>query len=332
MTEMIPGIHQLQIPIPNNPLGHTNTYLVQGDDNECLLIDPGINTDEAFDALRKGISETDTGIESITHIIATHEHGDHYGLSGRVKQLSQAKILLHQAGKDLIQSMYTNMRNHWQQMEQWLHINGAPNSDPSEIQMVAQRRPRFTAPTMPDIMLQGGETIAIGNFSISVVWTPGHARGHVCIYESTKKLLFSGDHVLPVITPNVSLQPHSDLNPLGDFVNSLNKVKKLDVNLVLPAHEHIFTDLPKRVDEIIQHHEYRNSEILDALKDESKTAYQISQKITWMPTLGGVSFLDLAPWDKRSAVSETLAHLEAMRIEGRVDKFTTDSIIYYQCA
>ena len=61
-----------------------------------------------------------------------------------------------------------------------------------------------------------------------------------------------------------------------------------------------------------------------------KTAYQISDAVTWMPELGGVSFRDLTIWDKRMAVTETLAHLEAMRVAGKVVKSPRDDVIYYQ--
>ena len=66
------------------------------------------------------------------------------------------------------------------------------------------------------------------------------------------------------------------------------------------------------------------------MKSEPKTAYQISTEITWMPALGGVRFQNLAPWDKRMAVAETLAHLEAMRVVGKVVKSPRDNVIYYQ--
>jgi len=217
------------------------------------------------------------------------------------------------------------------QMEQWLHINGVPSSEPSVLQ-VASGMPVFAAPTMPDVILQGGETISAGVFNFQVLWTPGHSPGHICLYEPAQKILFSGDHILPIISPAIRLQTEFDISPLGDFINSLNKVKQLDVNLVLPAHEHIFTNLAARVDELIQHHEMRNSEILAAMKTEPKTAYQISAEITWIPQLGGVSFRDLAPMDKRGAVMETLAHLEAMRFSGKVDKLHRNSTIYYQSA
>ena len=328
MNEIIPGVYQLQIPIPNNPLGYTNAYLVQGD-SECLLIDPGINTDGAFDSLKSGLSEIGIGIEGITQIIATHAHGDHYGLSGRVKQISQAKILLHDADKNFVNLWALNMDELIRETEQWLCSNGVPANElpPPWIGPAGTRR---IEPISPDIILHGGETVSSGVFNFQVLWTPGHSPGHVCLYEPTHKIFFSGDHILPVITPNVSIRSQSDVNPLGDFIKSLNSVKQLDVNLVLPAHEHIFTNLRARVEEIIHHHQQRNLEILEAIKVEPKTAYQISHEITWMPELGGVSFQDLALWDKRMATTETLAHLEAMRVDGRVDKFTRDSIIYYQ--
>ncbi|MFC1987513.1 MBL fold metallo-hydrolase [Chloroflexota bacterium] len=328
MTEIIPGIYQLRIPIPNSSLGHTNSYLIKGD-GEVLIIDPGSNTDEAFQTLKEELSRIDVSIESITHILATHPHRDHYGLCGRVKQQSQARIFLHRVARDFIQSIYSNMEARRQQLDQWFHANGAPIPEPSEIQMLAQRMLGLPISTMPDVILEGGETISINGFTINVLWTPGHSPGHICLYEPTKKILLSGDHVLPVITPHISLPPDSDPNPLGDFLDSLNKLKQLDIKLVLPAHENIFTDLPTRVEEIIQHHKRRNSEILGVLKADPETAYQISEKITWVPDQGGVSFHDLTLWDKRMAVSETLAHLEAMRVDGRIAKFSKNSAIYY---
>lgn len=331
MTEIIPGIYQLRVPIPNNPLGYTNTYLVQGD-NECLLIDAGWNSEEAFQSLEKQLAEIGIKFKDISQIIVTHAHPDHYGLVGRLKQLSPAKITLHYLEKDLIHSRYINTDETLRQTEEWFHSNGVPVDQlpTSRISPIGMRR--SAAPPSPDITLRGGETISIGVFNLQVVWTPGHSPGHICLYEPGQKILFAGDHILPVITPNISLQPQSTTNPLGDFLNSLNTVKELEVNHVLPAHEHLFTDLPTRVEEIIHHHEQRNSEILEAIKAEPQTAYQISHKITWMPETGGVRFQDLAPWDKRMAMSEILAHLEALRVNGRVEKSTRDSVIYYQPA
>lgn len=325
MAEIIPGVYQLPLPIPNNPLGYTNLYLVKGD-NKHLLIDAGWNSEEALYSLKQQLTDIDVDFRDISKVLVTHVHGDHYGLAGKLKQLSGAEIALHYLERDLILPENMDMSKLHHQFEQWLHINGVPtNLLPPAI---FARRPG--APTLPDVILKGNETISTGVFNLRIVWTPGHSPGHICLYEPDKKILFSGDHVLPVITPNISLPAQSAGNPLGEFIKSLEMVKKLDVNLVLPAHERIFNDLPKRVEEILQHHEQRSSEILMAIKDKPKTAYQISGEITWMPEMGGVRFADLAPWDKRMAVSETLAHLEAMRVDGRVEKVPKNSVIYYQ--
>ncbi len=331
MTEIRPGIHQLKIPIPDNPLENTNTYLVRGD-GENLLIDTGWNNEEAFQALKRQLTEIGINFTDITRIIVTHAHGDHYGLTGRLKQVSPATLSLHYLEKEFLAPRFQNMEEFLLQTDQWLKSNGVPASElpAPRAAFGGARRPGM--PAVPDNTLSDADTITIGSFSLQVVWTPGHSPGHICLYEPNQKILFSGDHVLPVITPNVSLQPHADNNPLGDFLNSLNKVKQLDTRLVLPAHEHIFTDLPARIDEIVQHHRHRNSEILETIKSAPKTAYQISTVITWMPELGGVRFRDLAPWDKRMAVSETLAHLEALRGDRTVAKSHRAGIVYYQQA
>ena len=345
MTEIIPGIYQLKVPIPNNPLGNTNSYLLAGDDG-YLIIDPGMNNDESFTALEKELTVIGVGFEEITRILATHSHGDHYGLAGRVKKLSNAAIIVHQIARDNMQFMSQHRQGRNQEMEQWLLINGVPKSDPAEFQRGpggsqrdgsqrggaqgdGPRPPNFPEPTMPDVLLQGGETINVGGFSLEVLFTPGHDPGHICLYESTHKILFSGDHVLPVITPSVGLQTDSALNPLGDFLNSLNLVKHLDVTLVLPAHEQTFTDLKGRVNEIIAHHAHRDAEIMAAMNGEARTAYEISTVITWMPSLGGKKFVELSPWDKRMAVMETLAHLKVMKDAGKVGTSSRDSTVYY---
>lgn len=329
MTEIIPGVYQLQLANSNSPLGYVNIYLVQGDEG-YLLIDTGWNTEEAFQSLEKQLTEIGIAFEDISQIILTHVHPDHYGLVGRLKELSQAKIILHFLESNLITSRYINTDETARQTEQWLRLNGVPANELPASRPGSPGTRRVTTPTFPDITLHGGETISIGVFNLQVLWTPGHAPGHICLYEPNQKILFSGDHVLPNTTPNISLHPQSGNNPLGDFFNALNMVKQLDVNLILPGHEHTFTDLPTRVEETIQHHEFRNSEILEALKVEPKTAYQVSTEITWQRDMGGTRFQNLAPWDKRMAILEALAHLEAMRVDEKIDKLPRDSIIYYQ--
>ena len=106
---------------------------------------------------------------------------------------------------------------------------------------------RFVLPVAPDVQLEGGETISTGVFNLKVLWTPGHSKGHVCLYEPANKLFFSGDHLLPTITPNIGLHPQSSANPLQEFINSLRLIADMDINLILPGHEKPFTGAKERV-------------------------------------------------------------------------------------
>jgi glyoxylase-like metal-dependent hydrolase (beta-lactamase superfamily II) len=327
-TAIIPGVTELLVPIPNNPLENTNVYLVRGDDG-YLLIDTGWNSDHALRALGKELEDAGAGFRDIKQIIVTHAHFDHYGLVGRLKQQTKATVYLHQRDEEIFRTRYAITEEFMRQSEAWFHANGVPRTELPVTRMPFGGMSAGGIPPQPDVKLNGGETISTGIFNLEVIWTPGHSPGSICLYERKHRLLFSGDHILPVITPNISLPPKSDGNPLGEFLKSLELVRKLDVGTVLPAHENIFHDLPKRIDEILHHHEFRNQEILKALDTGAKTAYEVSNYITWMPQLGGVHFRDLMPGDKRAAVSETLAHLRAMTVNGRVKVNMRNNMYYY---
>ena len=127
MTEIMPGIHQLKLPMtmPGSTLGHVNNYLIQGD-NGYLLVDTTVNTDEALDSLLKQLAEIGTDIKDISQILVTHIHPDHYGMAGRIKQLSGANLTIHEIEKGFIESRYINMDKLLEQTAHWLNINGAP--------------------------------------------------------------------------------------------------------------------------------------------------------------------------------------------------------------
>jgi glyoxylase-like metal-dependent hydrolase (beta-lactamase superfamily II) len=328
MTEVTPGIHQLKLPItmPGSTLAYVNTYLIQGD-NGYLLVDTALNTDEALDSLQKQLAEIGSDIRDISQILVTHVHPDHYGMAGRIKQLSGALFTTHDIEKGFIESRYINMDELLEQTARWLGINGAPPDNLADMRDATVGLKQYIVPTYPDFTLHGGETIATGMFTFQVLWTPGHSSGHICLYEPEKKVLISGDHILPTITPNVSKHPQSIENPLGRYLDSLNDLKKLDVELVLPGHEDPFTRLKPRIDELLQHHEQRIAEILTTLKGKPTTAYQIARELTWKDC---TDWQDMPSPHQRLAMFETLAHLELMTVNGQTSKISRDGIIYYQ--
>jgi hypothetical protein len=79
----------------------------------------------------------------------------------------------------------------------------------------------------------------------------------------------------------------------------------------------------------VEHHEFRNGEIMTVLRRGPKTVYQIAEGITWMRERGGVKFHDLSPWDQRLAISEALAHVNSLKEDGKIDRYISNGIVYY---
>ena len=330
--EILPGIYQLKLPFPLqlDQLA-VNAYLIQGDKG-WLLVDTGWNTNQAFSAMERQLREIGLGFENIALILITHFHPDHYGLAGRLVQASQAKVALHQVEKDFIDSRYMNMDGLLDQTAEILRTNGVPEKDLPRLQKASLGVRQYVSPVSPEVVLQGGEIIHQGSFQFEVVWTPGHSPGHVCLLERSKKILISGDHVLPATFPNVGLHSQSGPDPLPNYLRSLRAIENLDVDLVLPAHEHVFSGLKPRIQELLHHHEERKKAILTALSEGPQTAYEVSLKIPWIVNGLTMSFERLQALDRRLAVMSTMAHLEPMRAEGLTEKTQRNGTVVYSLA
>ena len=162
-----------------------------------------------------------------------------------------------------------------------------------------------------------------------MLWTPGHSPGHICLYEPNLKVLISGDHILPEITTIISLHVQSGPNPLRDYINSLHLIQNLEVELVLPGHEHIFRNMQQRIKQILLHHQERNNAIVNTIRSNEKSAYQISSLIPWGSGVLQLTWSEMAPLDKRMALTETLAHLEFLCKEEKVERIARDGIVLY---
>lgn len=328
-AEVVPGIQQFKVPIPDNPLEFVNAYLIQKDKG-WMLVDTGWNAPEAFEALEQELKEVGLEVKDITQIVITHLHPDHYGLAGRLKELSGAELALHYKEKAFIEPRYINIGKLLKEMKEWLCLNGVPEMELPTLQEASLFMKKFVSPCLPDRALYGGERIPTGGFNFEVIWTPGHSLGHICLYEPKKKVLLSGDHVLPNISSNISLHPQSGENPLVDYLNSLKVVEQLEVELVLPAHGDVFTGLKQRIKELFEHHEERMAAILAAISEESRTAYKISSQIPWIGITGVItSWEELSDLERRMALTETLAHLKLLSTEGKVRKDLRDGSFFY---
>ena len=326
--EILPGIHRIQVPNPTSDRVFLNSYLIQGKDG-WLMVDTGWGTAAAFDTVADGLSDLGIDFADIKEIVITHSHPDHYGLADKIRELSKAKLVLHQAEIPASTSKFTNMQDFLEMMAQWLQMNGASDEDLPRLLEASPGMKAVRSFGIPDEFLNGGEIVSTGLFDFQVIWTPGHSPGHICLYERDRKILLSGDHILPHITPNIGFAPWSGSNPLGSYLTSLRKLERLEVDIVLPAHEWVFKGLVNRINELIHHHEQRKKNILNVFGSRSRTAFQIAFHIPWSVDGKETCFGDLSPIDKRMAIWETLAHLELLRAESAADSHNREGTIFY---
>jgi len=155
-----------------------------------------------------------------------------------------------------------------------------------------------------DRRVEDGEVISLGGIDLEIVHTPGHNPGHICLYIRKSKIMFSGDHVLSKTT--TALQP-----PWGDmtqYIESLRKLLKYDIDLMLPAHGPPIREPRKRIEEIIQHRLEREQQVFELLSKGKDTVKAITSEI--YPELSGFLFA--------VAKGQTYAHLVKLEKEGKV--------------
>ncbi|MFI5954461.1 MBL fold metallo-hydrolase [Cryptosporangium sp. NPDC051539] len=323
VEQVRPGLWSVPTPFPDNPLRYVLAYLIETNAG-LALIDTGWHSDQAWNGLVEGIRQTGHELADIDAVLITHFHGDHFGLASRVREASGARVAMHTLDAKAIQE-FGSIRSFLSQDREWLLRRGVPDDQLAEMLLPPSDggdEPGWDFGSV-DVLLEDGDLPLGPGSPLRVLWTPGHTPGHICFVHTDHDVLLTGDHVLPRISPNISPSPLSDADTLGEFLGSLERVGKLDVAEVLPAHEYRFAGLPARVRQLLRHHELRLAEILDALAaaDGLSTA-QVAEQLTWS-----------RPWEqnrgfiRRSAVGETYAHLLHLERRGALTRGTgtTDS-------
>ncbi|MGH7813193.1 MAG: MBL fold metallo-hydrolase [Candidatus Binataceae bacterium] len=326
VVEVHPGIYEIFLPLPMRPT-IINVFLIDCH-GSWALVDTGMNSPESIAALEAAFAEVGIKIENLNLLIATHHHIDHFGASGEIRRRSHAITHVHRLEAERAARMleFASMgpASHPESREFFIK-HGFPIDKHSPAGM----RPSWMGTTMyspvtkPDRFIGDKDVIKAGDREFEVIWTPGHSPGHNVIYLRREKVMIVGDHLLPKITPHVGIYPDNDgRNPLGDFIASQLKVQKFDVDLVLPAHGGVYRDHRHRANQIIEHHRYREAEMLDLTRKSPQTAFEIAQQI-----FGGE---ERPIFHVMAATFETLAHLELARIEGRARKSERGERIVYQ--
>jgi glyoxylase-like metal-dependent hydrolase (beta-lactamase superfamily II) len=323
---VLPPVEQLAgwlwsvpVPIPHSPLRYTSSYVLLGDQGP-VVVDPGWDSDESWVALAAGLTAAGTAIGEVVGIVVTHVHPDHHGLSGRLREVSGAWVAMHPAERATLprRTRTADPGDRRRAARRWLDAAGAPAGDAAELLVpFAQAEQTGTADTMvePDVLLEDGDLVPVGGRTVRALWTPGHTPGHLCLQDAGARLLLTGDHVLPRITPNIGLAPEADRPALADFLASLRRMADFDDHDALPAHEYRFRGLAARAAELIEHHARRCAEILEVVDARgAATTWQVAEQLTWSrpwTEVGAMRF---------GAVAETAAHLAYLETRGSLTR------------
>ena len=322
IDQIFPGLFKIEVPLPGNPLKVVNSYLIRGDDKN-LLIDTGMNRPECKKAFDQALQELRVNMHQ-TDIFITHLHVDHSGLAAYLKT-PQSKVYGSRADTDTL-NMFNGSSGtqYWNDLAAFAVQNGFLEGKQA---IVSHPGYKYCSPgNIKFEVIEDGTYIEISGFSLKCILTPGHTQGHVCLYEEDKQILFSGDHILDQITPNIALFS-SNYDPLRDYLESLDKVFKLAVKTTLPAHRSIIYDHQRRIMEIKKHHQLRCHEILGILNYGPANAYDIASMMSW--DLKYYQWEEFALPQKWFAIGEVIAHLKYLYETGEVVEYDGDGITLF---
>ena len=312
---MASDVFELRLPIPFED-GLVNVFLFP-DGDEADLLDCGMNTDDSVDAIRAAVKQV--GAKRLRRLVVTHIHPDHYGAAGVFADgVGLADLYLHRLEVPLVQPRYVELEHLISEVRTYLLVNGVPE-DESDVLSNSQRAlSAIVKPATPAVQLDGAETLELGRRRLRVEWTPGHSPGHICLYDEGEKILFAGDHMLPDLSPNIGLHPQSTPDPLHEYLDGLRRLAGYDPSVILPAHGRPFTGASSRVATLVAHHKKRLDQIEAIIARGERTAWEVALEL-WGPRDN--------LYEKRLALQEGLAHLQALAVEGRVQKFATPTSI-----
>jgi glyoxylase-like metal-dependent hydrolase (beta-lactamase superfamily II) len=324
--EVVPGVHRIPLPLPNDGLRAVNVYVLRDDDG-LVLIDSGWAIPQARETLVAGLDELGCALTDVRRFLVTHVHRDHYQQAVTLRQELGLRVGLGEGERESLEVLREPGRKPLQQQVNDLRRLGADRLADFVEDHLKDAQVDELEWALPDDWLTEGD-VAVGSRTLEVVSTPGHTRGHVVFHDLAGSLLFAGDHVLPTITPSIGFEPVLSPDPLGDFLGSLAKVRARPDAMLLPAHGPVTESVHARVDELVAHHSARLDEIEKAARSGASTAFEAANQLRW--TRREIKVEDLDPFNQMLAIAETAAHLELLAAQGRLTAETSDGLRRYR--
>lgn len=318
IEEILANLYRIEIPLPKNPLKALNSYVIRNTVRN-LIVDTGWDQKECMDAMQAGLRALGVDLRK-TDFFITHIHADHLGLLSRLAT-ETSTIYFNQPEAERIKSV-----NRWNDFVDFARMNGFPED---ELQAALHSHPGYKYGLKGDLpfrIVKEDDRISIGDYLFKCVETPGHTKGHLCLYEPNKKIFAAGDHILGDITPTIQLWS-DDWDPLKEYLESLEKVYKLDIELVLPGHRGIIRDCKERIRELKNHHEKRLEEIVSILRKGRQNAFEVASQMSWDVIYEAWDTFPVS--QKWFATGEAIAHLKYLEEKKRIKrKIQAQKIVY----
>lgn len=314
-------------------LGDNWVYALPSNDG-TLLIDAGPDYPGAWEALIAQLEAAGLWPGEIWGVVITHAHIDHCGLARRWQEAgvtvlgSQAEFPRFAEGDRVIgfQSplVFALMEACGTPPERIVNFrerrarlrDSSKQPDPKrERNRRRERWPGFLrgTPFTPDGILVDGHVLEVGERSIRFIEAPGHTPGNAVVYEEATGALFSGDQLLPHITPNPGIHFATDgsgerFRSLPAFTRSMEKLRDLDAQHLYPGHGEHVSGVTALIEKTLDHHAKRQQRVLRFLRDGPLSPYAVMER--FFPHLP-----DTRLWQ---ATAEIMGHIDALVESGAV--------------
>lgn len=305
-------------PLPFKSPEWVNAYAIEANSG-FVLIDCGTDWQPGREALRKGFAELGLDESAVHTLIVSHLHPDHVGMSSRLVREWGCRFVMHERASQLV-DRYNDSAGYASRLQVIGATHGVPESIVEAATQV-QRPDYMPVIDPPDHTVADGDEIDLGSGRhLEVVHTPGHEPAHICLRDSRSGTVFSGDHVLPRISPVIMYD--LDLGDvLGDYLTSLQKLIAIHIGLTYPAHGTIIEHGDERVRQILLHHDRRLLDMAELVRAGDTTAWDVMLK-SFRPNLD--------PLQARLAFLETVSHLEHLRLTGRIRDEERNGVVIYK--
>lgn len=312
-----------RVPIPTPfSVGQVNCYCFTG--NGLTVLDPGPDTEEAHEELRSALDGLGFSIADIERILVTHPHIDHFGMAHRLVEESGAGVYAATDAVEHLSNPDGILAREQAFFGPFLHSMGMPGDAVDTVIDLPEPYTDYREPVNVTDPLSDGDVLDLG-VELTCVSTPGHAPGSICFLALAEATAFTGDHVLPDVTPNplltIDVESGERTRSLPTYLNSLRTLLEYDVTFGYGGHGEPMPALRDRCTETLDHHRDRKERIAGLLEDRgTATAYDLMKDM----------FPHLPATEMFSGMSEIIGHLDLLEDEGRVDITETDGKTMYE--